>query len=186
MDWVVWVVVAGLVVLVGVAYLAGRRRARQVLAGRSMEPILSTEVRALMSTPPKVVPEGTTLEDAARIMLEKQIGCLPVVGGDGLMVGLVTESDLSGSRPWLSLRAWAKPSDEGDRPAAPDLDALRNIPVDEVMTRRVVTAAPGEALSVVVDRMMTEDLHHIPVVESGAPVGVLTRHDLLGFLARRT
>jgi hypothetical protein len=37
MDWVVWVVVAAIVVLVGAAYLAGRRRARQVLAGRSME-----------------------------------------------------------------------------------------------------------------------------------------------------
>jgi hypothetical protein len=29
------------------------------------------------------------------------------------------------------------------------------------------------------------NLHHVPVVENGVPVGVLARHDLLGFLARR-
>jgi CBS domain-containing protein len=54
------------------------------------------------------------------------------------------------------------------------------------MTRRVLTAMPGEALSTVVDRMMERKLHHVPVVENGVPVGVLARHDLLGFLARRS
>jgi CBS-domain-containing membrane protein len=107
MDWVVWVVVAAIVILVGAAYLAGLRRARQVLAGRSMEFALSTEVREVMSTPSRVVREETTIEEAARVMLDEGIGCLPVVDADGGMVGIVTESDLTGARPWLSLRAWA-------------------------------------------------------------------------------
>jgi CBS domain-containing protein len=33
--------------------------------------------------------------------------------------------------------------------------------------------------------MMERNLHHVPVVENGAPVGVLARHDLLGFLTGR-
>jgi predicted transcriptional regulator len=103
------------------------------------------------------------------------------------MVGIVTESDLTGGRPWLSLRAWAQSEvAEEARPAAPDLERLRTIRVEKVMTRRVVTAAPGEALSAVVDRMMERNYHHVPVVENGVPVGVLARHDLLGFLARRS
>jgi CBS domain-containing protein len=187
MDWVVWVVVAAMVILVGAAYLGGRKRARQVLAGRSMELALSTEVREVMSTPPRVVREETRIEEAARLMLDEGIGCLPVVDADGGMVGIVTESDLTGARPWLSLRAWAQPqAAEEARPAAPDLGDLRDIRVDEAMTRRVVTAMPGEALSAVVDRMMEGDLQHVPVVEDGVPVGVLARHDLLGFLARRS
>ena len=37
---------------------------------------------------------GATLAQAARLMLERQIGCLPVLSGEGWLVGLVTESDL--------------------------------------------------------------------------------------------
>jgi CBS domain-containing protein len=187
MEWVIWVVVAAIVILVGAAYLAGRTRARQVLAGRSMELALSTEVREVMSTPPRVVREETTIAEASQLMLDEGIGCLPVVDADGGMVGIVTESDLTGARPWLSLRAWAQPqAAEEARQVAPDLGHLRAIRVDEVMTRRVVTAIPGETLSAVVDRMMERKLHHVPVVENGVPVGVLARHDLLGFLARRS
>jgi CBS domain-containing protein len=187
MDWVIWVVVAAIIVLVGAAYLAGQRRARQVLAGRSMDLALSTEVREVMSTPPKVVREGTTIEEAARLMLGEGIGFLPVVDAEGRMVGIVTESDLTGARPWLSLRAWAQPqAAEEARPAVPDLEDLRAVRVDDVLTSRVVSAMPGEALSAVVDRMMERKLHHVPVVENGVPVGVLARHDLLGFLARRS
>jgi CBS domain-containing protein len=186
-DWVVWVLVGAIVVLVGAAYLAGRTRAGQVLAGRSMEVALSTEVREVMSKPPRVAGEETTIEEAARVMLDESIGCLPVVGANGAMVGIVTESDLTGARPWLSLPAWGQSeAAEKARPAAPDLERLRAARVREVMTRRVVTAMPGEALSAVVDRMMERNLHHVPVVENGVPVGVLARHDLLRFLARRS
>ena len=186
MDWVVWVVVGAILIIVSGAYLAGRTRAGQVLAGRSMKGVLSTEVREAMSTPPRVVREETTIEEAARVMLDEGIGCLPVVGADGGMVGIVTELDLTGARPWLSLRAWAGSAAEEASSAALDLERLRATLVEEVMTRRVVTATPREALSVVVDRMMEASLHHIPVVENGVPVGVLARHDLLGFLARRS
>jgi CBS domain-containing protein len=187
MEWVVWVLVGAIVILVGAAYWAGRTRAGQVLAGRSMELVLSTEVREVMSRPPRVVREDATIEEAARVMLDESIGCLPVVGTDGGMVGIVTESDLTGARPWLSLRAWARSEAAKEaRPAAPDLERLRTTRVEVVMTRRVVTAAPGEVLSAVVDRMMERNLHHVPVVENGVPVGVLARHDLLGFLAHRS
>ena|SRR5687768_1461290 len=39
-----------------------------------------------------VTPE-TTLGDAARILAENKFGCLPVVGADGDLVGIVTEHD---------------------------------------------------------------------------------------------
>jgi len=35
----------------------------------------------------------TTLEEAARVMVEKKVGCLPVLE-DGIMVGIITETDL--------------------------------------------------------------------------------------------
>jgi len=51
-------------------------------------------VNMVMVKNPTTVNENTPVEEAARIMADKGIGCLPVVGDDGAMVGLVTKSDL--------------------------------------------------------------------------------------------
>jgi CBS domain-containing protein len=58
--------------------------------------------------------------------------------------------------------------------------SMSQLPLSRSWTRRVVTASPREPLSAVVDRMMERSLHHVPVVDSGVPVSVLARHDLLG------
>jgi len=50
-------------------------------------------VKELMTENVVTVGPDATVADAARLMAEKKIGCLPVVDGD-LLVGIVTESDL--------------------------------------------------------------------------------------------
>jgi CBS domain-containing protein len=52
----------------------------------------SLVVKEVMSTPVLTVPPDTALTDAARTMLDKKIGCLPVVEG-GKLVGILTEAD---------------------------------------------------------------------------------------------
>lgn len=51
------------------------------------------EIGRVMSTPPVVTALDTSVEDAARVMAERKIGCLPVVDGDRLL-GLITETDV--------------------------------------------------------------------------------------------
>jgi CBS domain-containing protein len=51
------------------------------------------EIARVMSTPPIVVTPEATVNEAAHIMAEKKIGCLPVVDGDEL-VGMITETDI--------------------------------------------------------------------------------------------
>jgi len=46
-----------------------------------------------MSAPVIKVSPETCVKEAARIMMDKKIGCLPVMANNGL-VGLVTESDM--------------------------------------------------------------------------------------------
>jgi CBS domain-containing protein len=50
-------------------------------------------VKEVMSDPPITVAPHTPVQEAARLMMEKKIGCLPVVEGSKL-VGLVTETDM--------------------------------------------------------------------------------------------
>jgi CBS domain-containing protein len=51
------------------------------------------DIAQVMSAPPVTVGPDASVEEAACVMADRKIGCLPVVDGDEL-VGLVTETDL--------------------------------------------------------------------------------------------
>lgn len=61
------------------------RQSRDLLKG--------IRVREVMSAPVISVSPETGIKQAARTMIEKKIGCLPVMDND-VLVGLVTESDI--------------------------------------------------------------------------------------------
>jgi CBS domain-containing protein len=52
------------------------------------------EIEAVMSKPAVVVTPSASLTEAAELMADHKIGCLPVVGAAGELVGIVTETDL--------------------------------------------------------------------------------------------
>ena len=51
------------------------------------------DISQVMSSPPVIVDSDATVEEAARIMADNKIGCLPVMRGEEL-VGMLTETDL--------------------------------------------------------------------------------------------
>jgi CBS-domain-containing membrane protein len=53
------------------------------------------KAKDLMVSPVVSVPLGTNLEEVARLMVERRIGSVLVVDGEGRLVGIVTESDFS-------------------------------------------------------------------------------------------
>ncbi|MCS6925675.1 MAG: CBS domain-containing protein [Candidatus Binatia bacterium] len=53
----------------------------------------SIAVKEVMSEPPITVAPHISVQEAARLMMEKKIGCLPVLEGSKL-VGIVTETDM--------------------------------------------------------------------------------------------
>jgi acetoin utilization protein AcuB len=55
--------------------------------------LANLHVREVMSSPAITVPDDAPLEEVARVLVDKKIGCLPVMR-DGKMVGLVTETDI--------------------------------------------------------------------------------------------
>ena len=55
--------------------------------------LANLHVREVMSSPPVTVSEDAPLEEAARVMVDRKIGCLPVMR-DGRLVGLLTETDI--------------------------------------------------------------------------------------------
>ena len=64
------------------------------------------EIARVMSAPPIVIGPDATVEEAALVMAEKKIGCLPVVE-NGHLLGMVTETDV------LRCVAGVGPEEEG-------------------------------------------------------------------------
>jgi CBS domain-containing protein len=55
--------------------------------------LYAVEIARVMSQPPIVIQPDATIRQAARVMAENKIGCLPVVEDEELL-GLVTETDV--------------------------------------------------------------------------------------------
>ena len=52
------------------------------------------EIGRVMSAPAVTIGPDQTVEDAAKVMAERKIGCLPVVDVGDVLMGLITETDV--------------------------------------------------------------------------------------------
>lgn len=121
--------------------------------------LLNDPVSVLDPRPPVTVPAGANLGDAVRQMIDLRVGALLVTGPDGELVGILTERD------FLSKIA-----------GVPEYERLS---VDEFMTPRPETVTPQDRLAVALGRMDAGGYRHLPVVEGGRPVGVISIRDVL-------
>jgi sigma-B regulation protein RsbU (phosphoserine phosphatase) len=130
-----------------------------------MPPDLPAElkVREVMSHDPITVPPTEPLQAVIRRMVEHHIGAV-LVGRDGIVTGIFTERDL--------LRI---------TPDAPH--GWRASPVADWMTRNPHTISPDVGWEEAA--VLLEGLHirHLPVVENGRAVGILSARQLIAFRA---
>jgi CBS domain-containing protein len=145
------------------------------------------KVSEIMSTPPVTVDESTSLEDVARLMLDKGIGCVPVVDANGSISGVVTESSFSAKSKGIPFSTFRAPQLLGrwlsDVSVANIYAEARQTPVSEIMVKNVVTITEDESVNRAVELMLQHDINRVPVVRDGRPVGMIARHDLLRLMA---
>jgi CBS domain-containing protein len=55
--------------------------------------VKTIRIKEVMTEKVITISPGSSIKDAARLMMDKKIGCLPVVDGDRL-IGMVTETDM--------------------------------------------------------------------------------------------
>lgn len=127
------------------------------------------EAADIMSRPVTRVSPGTTVTEAANLLVEHGYSALPVVE-DGRVVGIVTEADMVEARI---------PAGDAAAPAARPAAT-----VGEVMTRSPVTRTSHSDVADVVGEMLDRRLRTIPIVDDGALVGILTRRDVLRCVAQ--
>jgi len=67
---------------------------RNFSLGKQQHQLKILLVKDVMKTPVITATEDISVEEAARIMIENEVGCLPVVGNDEKIRGIVTRTDL--------------------------------------------------------------------------------------------
>jgi predicted transcriptional regulator len=60
-------------------------------------------------------------------------------------------------------------------------DSQWDSPVKAYMARNILTIGPGESPSVAARMMIENDVGHLPVVQEGKMIGIVTRTDILTY-----
>jgi CBS domain-containing protein len=105
-----------------------------------------------------VTPE-TSVYDALQKMSNRGVGALVVIEG-GEIRGLFSERDYA-------------------RKIVLQGRASKNTPVQEVMTRRVITVEPQQTVEACMVLMTEKRIRHLPVVENGRLIGIVSIGDVL-------
>ncbi|MDO5512119.1 CBS domain-containing protein [Corynebacterium sp.] len=115
--------------------------------------------RDLMSPDVVTVDSADTLEVAARHMRDADVGSLPVVDGEGAIVGIVTDRD-------IVVSALA----EGKDPTT--------VTAGELADGTVVSVSPDDSAEQVLATMKEHQIRRVPVVDGTELVGMLAQADI--------
>lgn len=134
-------------------------------------------VRDLMTAKVEVLQPDSTVAEMLDLLREREIRHVPVVDGDGELVGLVTHRDLL--RGTLSDAQVDLPPDLTER-----LQESRS--VDTIMTTDVITTEAEMPISEAASMMLENKLGCLPVTEGLRLVGILTESDFTSWVAENS
>jgi CBS domain-containing protein len=134
----------------------------------------------IMSKPLITVTTTTPVAEIAQTIIEKQVSAVPVVDAAGILVGLVSASDLleredldtAPTWNWLRQKVWP-------RAAAKQYTKAHGSRAEHVMSTDLVTVSQTADLPEVIATMVQRGIQRVIVVDGGEPVGILSRRDVL-------
>jgi CBS domain-containing protein len=129
---------------------------------RDSDDLGTSRVSTLMAGEPVTCTADTPVREAARLMAARRISSLCVVDG-GKLAGIVTVRDLT------------------NKVVARDLS--NDTAVREVMTADPLHLSPRAIGSDVLHAMQERGIGHVPIVEDGQLLGIVTQTDLMRFQA---
>jgi len=131
------------------------RKRLQGATPMTVKAILSAKGSEVLTIEP-----NTNVAAAARLLAERKIGALVVTGADRRVIGIVSERDLV---------------QELAAHGAASLD----LPLTDVMTRKVTTCSASDTISSVMEKMTAGKFRHLPVLEQGRLVGIVSIGDVV-------
>ncbi len=103
---------------------------------------------------------GDTAREAAQAMTNANIGAMPVIDEDGHLLGLVSERDIANS--------FARMGTE-----------FAELKVADMLTKSVIFMGPNATLHDGFVTMRNHNFRHVPIVEGGQVIGMISIRDIL-------
>ena len=122
------------------------------------KPIKNVKVSGFMTKNLFTVEKSASIYDCAKLMKRHRISSIIVTGKNGILEGLVTKTDLSSV--FLT-------------------HAVSPLKVSKIMTRKVVTAMPGDSLLYVESLLIHNKISRIVIQRNKVPVGIITYKDFV-------
>jgi chloride channel protein, CIC family len=132
------------------------RRGLRVPSDYHADALRTTTVATVMTADVETVDCRTRIGDVAARFRHNGHGAYPVVDGDGRCVGMISRGDLLRGGEWT-----------GDAPVA------------EIASADVVSVASSVLVIDALERMLEEEVEHLPVIDDGRLVGICTRTDIM-------
>ena len=142
------------------------------------------KVRDVMTTSVRTVDPDATLKEVALLIAEHGISGLPVVDADGVLLGVVSKTDI----------LMKESAQTGERGGLLGLlrggnDPLLALKVEartarDAMTAPAISIDPDRAVAVAAGMMLDARVNRLPVVSDGVLVGIVSRSDLVRAFTR--
>ncbi|MFN3326631.1 MAG: CBS domain-containing protein [Bryobacteraceae bacterium] len=142
----------------------------------------------VMTREPVTVAPETTVGEIARLLTERRISGVPVVDSENKLVGIITETDLFPKEKGVPFSMVRLPS-LFDQWLDPEqirefYEASKGRQARDVMTKDVASVGPEDDIGTAAKIMMNRHVNRIPVVENGKLIGIITRQDLIRWMAK--
>jgi len=129
----------------------------------------------IMETSVILIRSSASLLEAAEIMLAKGINGLPVVSGEGKLVGVIGIKDILRMPHRQAGRSYVVFYPGFERRAR----LMSQLLVSEVMSTPVVAVSEDATVSEVLAIVLDRGIHPVPVLREGELVGIIGRADLV-------
>jgi len=141
------------------------------------------KVKDIMTEDVKFMKADETVAKAANIMLDNNIGGLPVLDDKRNVIGMITESDFIGRKVNIPHAMVSLTQLLGQVQYNVDLidvfSKAKEISVTNVMSKKVLTISPEASLSDASRLLVDNEISRVPVVQAGSLVGIVTKRDIL-------
>lgn len=103
---------------------------------------------------------GTTVADAMEILLKNKISCLPIVGDDAELIGIISDKDIF-------------------REAHHNPSGFTQIAIGDLMSTELIVGVADDTFDYIGGVMTKNRIRHIPIVDNKQLIGLLSLGDIV-------
>ena len=147
------------------------------------------KIKDIMTREVVTVSPHSNVRLVASLLGEKSIGAVPVLDETGVLVGIITESDLFIKEKGIPFSVvkiphifnqWVEP-----RKLAAIYKEIDAHKASDVMSSQVITISPDMEVGEAASLMFNNQISRLPVVENNELVGIVSRSDFIKLMANQ-